>query len=61
MKTKIKIKRFVDDESLSWEERFKKLEAHHKEETQFLINEIETLECTIEELDAAVERYWLGK
>lgn len=32
------------DETLSWEERYKKLEAHHKEETEFLIKRIEELE-----------------
>jgi len=36
----IKVKKFVDDESLSWEERFKALEKHHIEETTFLINKI---------------------
>lgn len=36
----IKVKRYVDDESLSWEERYKKLEAHHVEETTFLINKL---------------------
>ena len=33
----IKVKKFKDDESLSWEERYKKLEQHHIEETKFLI------------------------
>ena len=36
----IKIKKFKDDESLSWEERYKKLEEHHIEETNFLIDKI---------------------
>ena len=31
------------DESLSWEKRYKQLEAHHKEETEWLINEIKDL------------------
>ena len=32
------------DESLSWEERYKQLEAHHKEETTYLIDKIKQLE-----------------
>jgi hypothetical protein len=36
----IKIKKYRDDESLSWEERYKKLEEHHIEETNFLIDKI---------------------
>ena len=35
---KIPIKRYVMDESLSWEERYRKLEAHHEEETKYLIS-----------------------
>ena len=31
------------DESLSWEERYKQLEAHHKEETTYLIDKIKQL------------------
>jgi hypothetical protein len=49
MKTRIPIKKYVLDESLSWEERYKKLEAHHKEETEFLIKRIEELEIEVEE------------
>ena len=44
MKFKIPIKRYVDDEALTWEERFRRLEAHHTEETRVLITEIERLE-----------------
>lgn len=44
MKIKIPIKKYVMDESLSWEERYRKLEAHHKIETEFLISTIEGLE-----------------
>lgn len=36
----IKVKRFKDDESKTWEERYKDLEKHHVEETQFLIDKI---------------------
>lgn len=34
----IKVKKYVDDDTLSWEERYKKLNQHHIEETNFLIN-----------------------
>ncbi len=36
----IKVKRYIDDDSLSWEERYKRLDSHHIEETTFLINKI---------------------
>ena len=36
----IKVKKYTEDESLSWEERYKKLEQHHLEETNFLIEKI---------------------
>ena len=36
----IKVKKYVDDQSLSWEERYKRLEKHHLEETNFLIDKI---------------------
>ena len=39
----IKVKKYVDDESLSWEERYNKLEKHHLEETSFLIDKIREL------------------
>jgi len=48
MKTRIPIKRFVDDDSLPWEERFRRLEFHHTEETKFLIERIEELEGSLE-------------
>jgi hypothetical protein len=41
---KIPIKAFRDDPSLSWEERFNLLKAHHEEETVFLIDKIKELE-----------------
>lgn len=50
MKTRITIKKYVMDETLSWEERYKKLEAHHKEETEFLIRRIESLEEFVDEI-----------
>lgn len=36
----IKVKKYVMDENLSWEERYRKLDEHHIEETNFLINKI---------------------
>ncbi len=45
---KIPIKKYVMNESLSWEERYKELEKHHKEETDFLINEVKRLEFELE-------------
>ncbi len=39
----IKVKRYEDNETKSWEERYKQLEKHHLEETSFLINKIREL------------------
>ena len=39
----IKVPKYVDDESLSLEERLKKLQDHHIIETSFLIDKIRTL------------------
>jgi len=39
----IKVKRYVDDETLSWEERYNRLMKHHEEETTFLIDEVNKL------------------
>ena len=50
MKTRIPIKRYVDDTSLPWEERYQRLLTHHAEETTFLIQRIEELE---QQLDGA--------
>lgn len=41
---KVKIKRFVDDPSKTWEERFKLLLTHHEEETKWLIAAYDALE-----------------
>lgn len=46
---KMKIKKFVDDSSLTWEERYNRLQAHHLEETKELIEVIEKLEADVEE------------
>lgn len=45
---KIPIKKYVMDESLCWEERYKQLEAHHKEETEWLLEKIQQLEEDID-------------
>jgi hypothetical protein len=45
---KVPIKKYVMDETLSWEERYKQLEAHHKEETEWLIEKIEQLEEAVD-------------
>lgn len=39
----IRVARYRDDETLSWEERYNRLEQHHVEETTFLIERIRTL------------------
>ena len=41
--TWIKVKRHADDPSCPLEERYTTLEAHHKAETNFLINEVRAL------------------
>jgi hypothetical protein len=46
----IKVKRYVMDESLSWEERYRQLEAHHVEETTFLFDEIRKLAALVGDL-----------
>ena len=50
MNHKIKIKKYVDSEALSWEERYKRLEKHHIDETRELIKVIEDLEKTISDI-----------
>jgi hypothetical protein len=71
---KIPIKKYVMDESLSWEERYKQLDQHHKEETEFLISKVKQLQWKYEDglSDTAIsnlqikglnpsEREWLEK
>lgn len=48
MKYKMKIKKFVDDSSLTLEERYNRLEAHHLEETKELIGVIQDLESELD-------------
>lgn len=44
----IKVKRYVMDESLSWEERYQQLDQHHITETTFLIEEVRKLAKQLE-------------
>jgi hypothetical protein len=44
----IKIKKYEDDDSLTWEERYKRLEEHHTKETTFLISKIREI---VKEID----------
>ena len=37
----IKVRRHVDDEAKTWEERYRALEKHHEAETRFLVREVE--------------------
>lgn len=37
---KIPIKKFVDDETLSYQERFERLLKHHEEETKWMYNKL---------------------
>jgi DnaJ-class molecular chaperone len=46
---KIPIKKYVMNENLSWEERYKQLESHHNEETKWMIEEIKKLELDLKE------------
>jgi hypothetical protein len=39
----IKVPKFVDNDTLSWEERYKKLDEHHIRETSFLIEKVREL------------------
>lgn len=41
---KIPVKKYVMDETLSWEERYRQLEAHHLEEVGFLMSHVKKLE-----------------
>ena len=46
---KIPIKKYIDNSSLSWEQRYKKLDDHHLEETSWMIKEIKKLEDAIKD------------
>ena len=49
MKLRIPLNKYVMDESLSWEERYRQLEAHHEDETGFLIDYITRFENLLDE------------
>jgi hypothetical protein len=59
---KLNIKKYIDDPSLTWEERYKRLEAHHLEETNELIRVLKELNnykmCRIREVDPASIEEW---
>lgn len=42
-KLRIPIKKYIMDETKDWEGRYKDLEAHHLEETTWMIEEIKRL------------------
>jgi hypothetical protein len=44
----IKVPRYKMDESKSWEERYKDLDAHHIRETSFLIDKVRELAAEID-------------
>ena len=48
----IKVKRYVMDESLSWEGRYRQLDAHHVAETSFLIDTVRALAAKLRDLQA---------
>jgi len=50
------VKKFVDDPSLPWEERFNRLLDHHEKETTYLINYNRTLTNQVVECDEEIER-----
>lgn len=43
-------KKYTDDPSLSWEERYKRLEAHHIEETEYLLAKLEDARAELKDL-----------
>lgn len=52
----IKVKRYVDDESKSWEERYKSLDSHHLKETTFLIDEVRSLADRLDAFEIDADR-----
>jgi hypothetical protein len=52
----IKVKRYTEDESKSWEDRYKDLDNHHVKETTFLINEVRLLADKLDELTGQTEQ-----
>lgn len=50
MKYKIKVKKYNENNGLSWEEKYKELERHHIEEVAELMATIEVLETRMDNL-----------
>jgi len=48
MRTRIPVKNYVMDEALSWEERYRQLEAHHLEEVDFLVKRVGQFEAVLD-------------
>jgi len=48
----IKVKQYKMNNSLSWEDRYRDFDAHHVEETTFLIAEVRKLARQIDELNS---------
>jgi hypothetical protein len=46
----IKVPKYIDDDTLSWEERYKRLNAHHIEETTFLIDKIRSIVSSLDNI-----------
>lgn len=46
----IQVPRYVMNETLAWEERYRQLDEHHVRETTFLIDEVRNLAREIDEL-----------
>lgn len=53
----IKVKKYRMDSSLSWEERYYQLDAHHVEETTFLIEEVRRLAKIVDEQRRDLNRH----
>jgi hypothetical protein len=50
----IKVPKYKDDATLTWEERYKRLDEHHIRETTFLIDKIRELVMTYPDKDSSV-------
>jgi len=54
---KLNIKKYTDDLTLTWEERYKRLEAHHLEESLALKSLVEELKAEIDFFIGGEEYY----
>lgn len=52
----IKVPRYVDDETLDCEERYTRLDAHHVQETKFLISKIRYLAGVLNDIADILEQ-----